>query len=100
MRPMTIKIAFLKTTLLLVAVMAALTSTAHAAAPGIKGTSFSLTAAPAYLTQPDGQFIYSWGYGCADTSGLTYVPSTISNGFCNSMQVPGPTMVVTEGDTV
>ena len=26
--------------------------------------TFNLTAQPAYLTQPDGQAIYSWGYGC------------------------------------
>ena len=28
---------------------------AHAAAPGITGPTFNLTAQPAYLTQPDGQ---------------------------------------------
>ena len=40
------------------------TVTAHASAPGITGPVFNLTAQTAYLTQPDGQAIYSWGYGC------------------------------------
>ena len=72
MRPMTMKTAFLKTKPLLVAAVgfASLTAIAHAAAPGIAGTTFNLTAAPAYLTQPDGQSIYSWGYGCTNTSGV------------------------------
>ena len=48
-----------------------LTATAYAAAPGIKGSSFNLTASPAYITQPDGQMVYSWGYGCTSTSGTT-----------------------------
>ena len=55
-------------TRLLLAPMAAaamlLTATAYAAAPGITGPTFNLTAQPAYLTQPDGQAVYSWGYGC------------------------------------
>jgi FtsP/CotA-like multicopper oxidase with cupredoxin domain len=71
----------------------------YAAAPGITGPTFSLTAHAAYLTQPDGQAIYSWGYGCSATpSG--FVPSAISGAFCNSMQVPGPTLIVTEGVAV
>jgi FtsP/CotA-like multicopper oxidase with cupredoxin domain len=83
-----------------------LSAGAQAAAPGITGTggttaTFNLTAQPAYLTQPDGQMVYSWGYGCAVAPAAgDYAPSTISGGFCNSMQVPGPTLVVTEGTTV
>src|SRR3977135_258316 len=53
---------------LLPVVMLALASlfsaTAYAAAPGITGPTFNLTAQSAYITQPDGQAIYSWGYGC------------------------------------
>ena len=66
MKPMTMKIAFLKTRLLLpvLVAVASLAATAHAAAPGITGPAFNLTAQQAYLTQPDGQAIYSWGYGC------------------------------------
>jgi len=100
MRPMNMKNAFLKTRLLLAAMVAvaSLAATAHAAAPGITGPTFNLTAQPAYLTQPDGQAIYSWGYGCVGApSG--YAP-TMPNQSCSSMQVPGPTLIVTEGQTV
>src|ERR1700741_2795258 len=70
------------------AVALLLTATAYAAAPGITGTTFILTAHPAYISQPDGQAIYSWGYGCNGTpSG--YAPAAITGTFCNSMQVPG-----------
>ena len=102
MRPTNMKNAFLKTRLLLAAMVAvaSLTATAHAAAPGIKGTTFNLTAQPAYLSQPDGQSVYSWGYGCTNTTGLTFAPAAISGGVCNTMQVPGPTLIVTEGQTV
>jgi FtsP/CotA-like multicopper oxidase with cupredoxin domain len=101
MKPMTMKIAFLKTRLLLpvLVAVASLAATAHAAAPGITGTSFNLTAQPAYLTQPDGQAIYSWGYGCK-TAPSGYAPAAIAGATCGSMQVPGPTMIVTEGQAV
>jgi FtsP/CotA-like multicopper oxidase with cupredoxin domain len=75
------------------------TATAHATAPGITGPSFNLTAQSAYLTQPDGQAIYSWGYGCNGTpSGFAPKPggSDLPNAACNAMQVPGPTLIVTE----
>jgi len=74
---------------------------AHAAAPGITGPTFNLTAQPAYVSQPDGQMVYSWGYGC-DPANLPsgYAPSAISGAFCSSMQIPGPTLIVTEGQTV
>jgi len=94
--------AISKTQLLLasmVAVVLLLTVTAHAAAPGITGPTFNLTAQPAFITQPDGQMIYSWGYGC-NGAPSGYAPATITTRFCNSMQVPGPTLIVTEGQTV
>jgi FtsP/CotA-like multicopper oxidase with cupredoxin domain len=78
----------------------------QAAAPGIRGTgtagAFSLTAQPAYLTQPDGQAIYSWGYGCAAAPAASqFVPAMPgTTAFCSPMQVPGPTLVVTEGQPV
>lgn len=78
---------------------ASLTAAAHAATPGITGPAFNLTAAPAYLSEPDGQAIYSWGYGCNGTPN-GYAPKAISSTFCNTMQVPGPTLIVNEGDTV
>jgi FtsP/CotA-like multicopper oxidase with cupredoxin domain len=101
MKPMTMKNALIRIRLLITATVAvaSLAATAYAAVPGITGPVFNLTAQPAYLTQPDGQAIYSWGYGCSQTpSG--YAPAPIANTFCNSMQVPGPTLIVTEGQTV
>jgi len=72
---------------LLAVVMLALaslfTATAHASAPGITGTSFSLTAQSAYLTQPDGQAIYSWGYGCSAGFTPAFAPAAITTGFWN-----------------
>jgi FtsP/CotA-like multicopper oxidase with cupredoxin domain len=108
---MNMKIATLKTPLLLMllaAVILFLTPAAFGAAPGISSTSgtvgtFSLTAQDAYLNQPDGQAIYSWGYGCvASSNAPTFVPN-VKFAFppaCGNMQVPGPTLVVTEGTTV
>jgi FtsP/CotA-like multicopper oxidase with cupredoxin domain len=93
-------IAMKSNTQLLKATLAALATlaTAHAAAPGITGPTFNLTAQAAFLSQPDGQAVYSWGYGCASAP-AGYAPAAIT-GFCNTMQVPGPTLIVTEGQTV
>ena len=77
-----------------------LAAAAQAAAPGISGNTITLTASPAYLTQPDGLSVYSWGYGCTTPTGHAFVPATTPAGFCNTMQVPGPTLVVREGDSV
>ena len=104
MKPTMIKSAFLKTKVLLPAmVVAALVATAHAAAPGITGPTFNLTAQAASITQPDGQAVYSWGYGCNGTPAgfAVYLGGvTMPNQNCNSMQIPGPTLIVNEGDTV
>ena len=78
---------------------AALTATAYAAAPGITGPTFNLTAQSAFITQPDGTSIYSWGYGC-NGAPSGYAPAAITSTFCNPMQIPGPTLIVTEGQTV
>jgi len=76
-----------------------LLGSAHAAAPGVKGTAFTLTASPAYISQPDGQTVYSWGYACS--GGGSAAPTTITppaTGVCGGvMQIPGPTLIVTEG---
>jgi FtsP/CotA-like multicopper oxidase with cupredoxin domain len=77
---------------------------ALAAAPGITGgtggtATFNLTAQPAYLNQPDGSTVYSWGYGCS-IAPAGYAPAAIKNASCSTMQVPGPTLIVTEGQTV
>ena len=94
--------AFSKTRLLLAMMaMVSLAAAAYAAAPGISAPIFSLTAQPASISQPDGEAIYSWGYGCAQGFTPTFLPAKIqpANG-CPSMQVPGPTLIVTEGQSV
>ena len=87
---------------------------AQAAAPGItaapplggaaNGSTFNLDAAASYITQPDGASIYSWGYGCANgndaANQASFAPAAITNTFCTTMQIPGPTLIVTQGDTV
>jgi len=104
MRTMNMKKAISKTQLLLATVVVAmallLTAPAYAATPGITGTAFSLTAQSAFLSQPDGQSVYSWGYGCATGFVPTFAPAVLSAGSCSSMQVPGPTLIVTAGQTV
>jgi FtsP/CotA-like multicopper oxidase with cupredoxin domain len=93
-------------TRLLSAVMVAtalllVTGSANAAAPGITGPSFDLTARAAFISQPDGAMIYSWGYGCNTTpTGFNPPASRMPGANCPNMQVPGPTLVVTEGQTV
>jgi len=96
-------------TLALIVMAASLAAVAHASVPGImaaagpNGVTFDLTAQPAYLNQPDGAAVYSWGYGCV-TNSATFAPtlgSTVfANQACPTMQVPGPTLIVKEGQSV
>ena len=92
-----------KTRLLLATVMAValfFTATAHAAAPGITGPTFDLAARLLHTSrQPDGSMVYSWGYGC-NGAPTGFAPAAIQTAFCSTMQVPGPTLIVTEGQTV
>ncbi len=87
-----------------VAVTALLSLNAQAAVPGITGTgttgTFNLTAGANYISQPDGANIYSWGYGCVSGLSPSFVPAGIPNASCPDMQLPGPTLVVTEGQVV
>ena len=102
MRRMNMKNATSKTQLLLplvVALVLSLAPAAFAAVPGISGTTFNLTAQDAYLNQPDGEAVYSWGYGC-NGAPSGFLPAAISGASCTTMQVPGPTLIVTEGQTV
>jgi hypothetical protein len=101
MREMTMKkaISQLGRFLLPVALMW-LAATAQAATPGVSGTTFSLTAQQAYLNMPDGEAVYSWGYGCLNTTNLTFLPAAINGATCPTMQVPGPTLIVTEGQQI
>jgi FtsP/CotA-like multicopper oxidase with cupredoxin domain len=83
-------------------------STAQAGIPGITGApatpSFAISASADYNSQPDGNLIYSWGYGCTTApTGFSPPPAAGSQGpaaYCPLMQMPGPTMIVTEGDVV
>jgi FtsP/CotA-like multicopper oxidase with cupredoxin domain len=81
-------------------VLLLLTATAFAAAPGITGPIFNLTAQTAFITQPDGSAVYSWGYGCTTPPPATsFAPAGIT-GTCSNMQVPGPTLIVTQDQPV
>lgn len=68
---------------------------AQAAIVGVAGTpsagarSFDLFAAEGYISMADGVQVYSWGYGAGSGSGGTGL-----------MQVSGPTLLVTQGETV
>jgi len=58
---------------------------ARAGIDGEPGPVFDLTASAGYISTPDGGSIYSWGY------------ATTARG---AMQLPGPTLIVTAGQTV
>jgi FtsP/CotA-like multicopper oxidase with cupredoxin domain len=70
-----------------------------AASPGITGPTFNLVASAAHISQPDGTFVYSWGFGC-DGAPSGYAPAAISGTSCSEMQVPAPTLIVKQGDQV
>jgi FtsP/CotA-like multicopper oxidase with cupredoxin domain len=98
-----------KTILNLLPPMAAmlLTATAYAAVPGIIGASgtptFNLTAQAAYLNMPDGEAVYTWGYGCQGgtaTFASTLGGASFAGAKCPTMQIPGPTLIVHENDVV
>ncbi|PTB18448.1 hypothetical protein C9I57_22895 [Trinickia symbiotica] len=74
----------------------------RAAVPGVAGPTFDLTAEPNRVNQPDGQSIYSWGYGCNPRTTVSFLPSAnpLDGANCQSMQVPGPTLIVKQGDVV
>jgi FtsP/CotA-like multicopper oxidase with cupredoxin domain len=74
---------------------------ANAAAPGIAGPTFNLIAQQANINQPDGAQVYSWGYGCNGAPANGFVPAALAGkATCPSMQIPGPTLVVTEGQSI
>jgi FtsP/CotA-like multicopper oxidase with cupredoxin domain len=79
---------------------------ACAATPGIgdalsSSVAFDLSAEAAFISQPDGQMIYSWGYGCrAGASNPGTLPSGLAGANCPSMQIPGPTLIVKQGASV
>jgi manganese oxidase len=67
---------------LLLAALLGTARPAHATVDGTPGPTFQLTAGTGYVNTPDGASIYAWGYGAP------------------TMQYPGPTLVVNEGDQV
>jgi FtsP/CotA-like multicopper oxidase with cupredoxin domain len=103
MRTMKMNMTISKSRLFLVPVLVMLFAAAsvYASAPGITGPTFNLTAQDAFITQPDGQSVYSWGYGCSIAPSGFKPPATLMPGAtCPTMQVPGPTLIVTQGQTV
>jgi FtsP/CotA-like multicopper oxidase with cupredoxin domain len=96
------KAIFMKRLLLPLATAVALTwaAAAQAAAPGITGPTFNLVAGAAFINQPDGNQVYSWGYGCSATVAPTGFLPTMPNQTCPTMQIPAPTLIVHENDTV
>src|SRR3569833_3718651 len=48
--------------------------------------------------------IYSWGYGCTANSAASFAPASLNansaGAKCPSMQIPGPTLNVNQGDKV
>jgi manganese oxidase len=52
---------------------------------GLTGTTFDFVAKADYISTPDGNYIYTWGF---------------ANGAGGTMQYPGPTLIVNQGDTV
>ena len=97
MNPITQKTTISMTRLLpavLVVLALLFTRAANAAAPGVTGTAFHLTAKPAFVSQPDGNAVYSWGYSC--DSGGSPIPFGAAGTACGgAMQIPGPTLIVT-----
>lgn len=58
----------------------------QAVVDGITGPTFNLKASAGYISTADGNNIYAWGYSEAASP--------------KSMQFPGPTLIVNQGDTV
>ena len=93
------KISMMQLLLAMTAATQLISPAAFAASPGITGPGFNLVASSAHTSQPDGSAIYSWGFGC-DGPASGYAPAAIAGTFCNAMQVPAPTLIVTQGETV
>lgn len=68
----------------LIVLLLAMVSRVEAAIDGIMGPTFNLSASSGYIDTPDGGRVLIWGYGV--------------NG--GTMQYPGPTLIVDQGDTV
>jgi len=60
-----------------------LAGAAHATVDGVAGPQFELIARDGFILTPDGNSIYTWGYGVAG----------------GDMQYPGPTLIVNQGSS-
>jgi len=69
-----------------VTVVLMLSFSAQAVIDGITGPVFNLKASAGYISTADGNNIYAWGYSEANS--------------LKTMQFPGPTLIVNQGDTV
>jgi len=74
-------------TSLIAALMLAMSPSAQAVIEGVTGPTFELEAKPGYISTADGNSQYMWGFANAGVSPVT-------------MQYPGPTLIVNQGDTV
>src|SRR5437660_11370334 len=94
MREMTMKKAISQVAHILapIVLVFSLSATAFAAAPGITGPTFNLTAQQAYLNQPDGEAAYPCGYGCNRTP-AGFAP-TVNGQACPTIQDTRPTVRV------
>ena len=72
----------------------------HGITGGASNPTFNLTASEASISQPDGAVIYSWGYGCTAAPAGFAPTASAGSAKCPSMQMPGPTMIVTENEVV
>ena len=61
---------------------------ASAVIPGISGTTFDFVARIGYIVTPDGGSYLMWGYANTDVNGT------------GTMQYPGPTIIVNQGDMI
>ncbi len=62
---------------------------------------FDLEASAAHITQPDGATVYSWGYGCSgQPTGSAPAALQLPATGCPTMQIPGPTLIVNQGETI
>lgn len=67
-----------------VALLVLAVGTAWGVIDGISGPGFSLTAKSGYISTPDGNSVFFWGFANGD----------------GIVQYPGPTLIVNQGDTV
>jgi len=73
--------------------MLGMSQSAHAVIDGITGPTFNLEAKTGYISTADGNSQYVWGFA-------NVVTDTVTTSTSATMQYPGPTLIVNQGDTV